>query len=72
MWRDPTHPWRLDPKFQLKDVPTLIRWEKGTTTAWARLENDEAHLGDKIDLVLPCRQQLTDDSRARFGNHRYK
>ncbi|GJN28911.1 hypothetical protein PR202_gb17085 [Eleusine coracana subsp. coracana] len=49
-WRNPSHPWRVDPRFQLKGVPTLIRWEKGA--AAARLEDDEAHLGDKIDAVL--------------------
>jgi hypothetical protein len=49
-WRDPAHPWRVDPRFQLKGVPTLIQWEKGA--AAARLEDDEAHLGDKIDAVL--------------------
>lgn len=49
-WRDPAHPWRVDPRFQLKGVPTLIRWEKGA--AAARLEDDEAHLGDKIDAII--------------------
>jgi hypothetical protein len=49
-WRDPAHPWRVDPRFQLRGVPTLIRWEKGA--AAARLEDHEAHLGDKIDTVL--------------------
>ncbi|XP_062228813.1 thioredoxin-like protein Clot [Phragmites australis] len=49
-WRDTAHPWRVDPRFGLKGVPTLIRWEKGA--AAARLEDDEAHLGDKIDVVL--------------------
>ncbi|KAL5199649.1 hypothetical protein ABZP36_020852 [Zizania latifolia] len=49
-WRDPAHPWRVDPRFSLKGVPTLIRWDKGA--AAGRLEDDEAHLAGKIDAVL--------------------
>ncbi|XP_006656041.1 thioredoxin-like protein Clot [Oryza brachyantha] len=49
-WRDPAHPWRVDPRFRLTGVPTLIRWENGA--AAARLGDDEAHLADKIDAVL--------------------
>ncbi|KAF0890975.1 hypothetical protein E2562_005086 [Oryza meyeriana var. granulata] len=49
-WRDRAHPWRVDPRFRLTGVPTLIRWENGT--AAARLGDDEAHLADKIDAVL--------------------
>ncbi|KAF0912668.1 hypothetical protein E2562_018926 [Oryza meyeriana var. granulata] len=49
-WRDPAHPWRVDPRFRLTGVPTLIRWENGS--AAARLGDDEAHLADKIDAVL--------------------
>lgn len=49
-WRDPAHPWRVDPRFGLKGVPTLIRWEDGA--AAARLGDDEAHLKDKVDALL--------------------
>ncbi|CAN6201676.1 unnamed protein product [Urochloa humidicola] len=49
-WRDPAHPWRVDPRFELKGVPTLIRWEGGA--AAARLGDEEAHLKDKVDALL--------------------
>lgn len=49
-WRDPAHPWRVDPRFALKGVPTLVRWEKGA--AAGRLEDDDANVGDKIDALL--------------------
>jgi len=49
-WRDPAHPWRVDPRFALRGVPTLIRWE-GAAAA-ARLGDDEAHLKDKVDALL--------------------
>lgn len=49
-WRDPAHPWRVDPRFRLRGVPTLMRWEKGA--AAGRLEDDEAHVADKIGAVL--------------------
>ena len=49
-WRDPAHPWRVDPRFALRGVPTLIRWEGGG--AAARLGDDEAHLKDKVDALL--------------------
>jgi len=49
-WRDPAHPWRVDPRFALRGVPTLIRWEGGA--AAARLGDDEAHLKDKVDALL--------------------
>ncbi|KAF7108150.1 hypothetical protein CFC21_108678 [Triticum aestivum] len=49
-WRDPTHPWRVDPRFALKGVPTLLRWDKGA--AAGRLEDDEANVGAKIDALL--------------------
>ncbi|OEL32865.1 Thioredoxin-like protein Clot [Dichanthelium oligosanthes] len=49
-WRDPAHPWRVDPRFELKGVPTLIRWENGA--AAARLGDEEAHLKDKVDALL--------------------
>ncbi|KAH0457493.1 hypothetical protein M5K25_015127 [Dendrobium thyrsiflorum] len=49
-WRNPSHPWRVDPRFKLRGVPTLIRWENDTITG--RLEDDEAHIGSKIDALL--------------------
>lgn len=49
-WRNPAHPWRVDPRFALKGVPTLIRWENGA--AAARLEDDEAHHKDKVHALL--------------------
>ncbi|CAL9151424.1 unnamed protein product [Musa hybrid cultivar] len=49
-WRNPSHPWRVDPRFKLKGVPTLIRWENEAVAG--RLEDYEAHIGDKIDSIL--------------------
>ncbi|CAL9754599.1 unnamed protein product [Musa acuminata subsp. burmannicoides] len=49
-WRNPSHPWRVDPRFKLKGVPTLIRWENESVAG--RLEDYEAHIGDKIDSIL--------------------
>lgn len=49
-WRTPQHPWRVDSRFKLTGVPTLIRWENGS--AKARLEDHEAHLERKIDTLL--------------------
>nr|GMD65207.1 thioredoxin-like protein Clot [Ipomoea batatas] len=49
-WRTPQHPWRVDPKFSLKGVPTLIRWEGDEVKG--RLEDHEAHLEHKIDNLL--------------------
>ncbi|PKU69139.1 thioredoxin-like protein Clot [Dendrobium catenatum] len=49
-WRNPNHPWRVDPRFKLRGVPTLIRWENDTITG--RLEDYEAHVGSKIDALL--------------------
>ncbi|XP_019186981.1 PREDICTED: thioredoxin-like protein Clot [Ipomoea nil] len=49
-WRNPQHPWRVDPNFNLKGVPTLIRWEDGAVKG--RLEDHEAHLEHKIDNLL--------------------
>ncbi|KAK8963488.1 Thioredoxin-like protein Clot [Platanthera guangdongensis] len=28
-WRDPSHPWRVNARFKLNGVPTLIRWKDG-------------------------------------------
>ncbi|KAH6803490.1 Thioredoxin superfamily protein [Perilla frutescens var. frutescens] len=49
-WRNPHHPWRLDSRFKLTGVPTLVRWENGLVKA--RLEDHEAHLERKIDALL--------------------
>uniref|UniRef100_A0A0D9WPT9 Thioredoxin-like protein Clot n=1 Tax=Leersia perrieri TaxID=77586 RepID=A0A0D9WPT9_9ORYZ len=49
-WRDPAHPWRVDPRFRLTGVPTLIRWENGA--AAARLGDEESQLADKVDALL--------------------
>lgn len=49
-WRTPGHPWRVDPRFKLTGVPTLIRWE--TETIAGRLEDHEAHITSKIDALL--------------------
>ncbi|XP_065011396.1 thioredoxin-like protein Clot [Musa acuminata AAA Group] len=49
-WRNPSHPWRVDPRFKLMGVPTLIRWENEAVAG--RLEDYEAHIGDKIDSIL--------------------
>lgn len=49
-WRNPQHPWRVDSRFKLRGVPTLIRWEDGSIKA--RLEDHEAHLERKIDTLL--------------------
>ncbi|XP_008778356.1 thioredoxin-like protein Clot [Phoenix dactylifera] len=49
-WRNPSHPWRVDPRFKLSGVPTLIRWENEAIIG--RLEDHEAHVGNKIDALL--------------------
>ncbi|PON52809.1 Thioredoxin-like fold containing protein [Parasponia andersonii] len=49
-WRNPQHPWRVDSKFKLTGVPTLILWENDTISG--RLEDYEAHLEHKIDALL--------------------
>lgn len=49
-WRNPLHPWRVDSTFQLKGVPTLIRWENDAVAA--RLEDHEAHIDSKISALL--------------------
>ncbi|CAM0957982.1 unnamed protein product [Alopecurus aequalis] len=51
-WRDPAHPWRVGPRFRLKGVPTLLRWDSLKGAAVARLEDDEAGVADKIDALL--------------------
>lgn len=49
-WRTPSHPWRVDPRFKLTGVPTLIRWENEAIAG--RLEDHEAHIASKIDALL--------------------
>ncbi|KAL8542374.1 hypothetical protein ACS0TY_003297 [Phlomoides rotata] len=49
-WRNAHHPWRVDARFKLKGVPTLIRWEDGAIKG--RLEDNEAHVEAKIDSLL--------------------
>ncbi|KAJ4711673.1 Thioredoxin-like protein Clot [Melia azedarach] len=49
-WRNAQHPWRVDSRFKLRGVPTLIRWENDTIKG--RLEDHEAHLENKIKTLL--------------------
>ncbi|KAK7322629.1 hypothetical protein VNO77_26018 [Canavalia gladiata] len=49
-WRNPAHPWRVDPRFKLTGVPTLIQWENDA--AIGRLEDHEAHLEGKIEALV--------------------
>ncbi|KAL4560988.1 hypothetical protein LXL04_033147 [Taraxacum kok-saghyz] len=49
-WRNPHHPLRVDSKFKLKGVPTLVVWENGEVKG--RLEDHEAHIERKIDELL--------------------
>ena len=49
-WRNPLHPWRVDSKFKLTGVPTLIRWENDAVSG--RLEDYEAHVEKKIDALV--------------------
>ncbi|KAG5000281.1 hypothetical protein AAZX31_08G150300 [Glycine max] len=49
-WRNPQHPWRVQPRFKLTGVPTLIRWENDTVKA--RLEDHEAHIENKIEALV--------------------
>ncbi|KAL2321955.1 hypothetical protein Fmac_026334 [Flemingia macrophylla] len=49
-WRNPQHQWRVDPKFKLTGVPTLIRWENDAVKG--RLEDHEAHLEHKIEALV--------------------
>lgn len=53
-WRTPQHPWRIDSRFQLKGVPTLIRWENDAVAA--RLEDNEAHVESKISALVGVSQ----------------
>lgn len=49
-WRNPQHPWRVDSRFKLTGVPTLIRWENDEIKG--RLEDNEAHLEKKIEALV--------------------
>ena len=49
-WRNPKHPWKVEPRFKLTGVPTLIRWENDTVKG--RLEDHEAHLENKIETLV--------------------
>lgn len=49
-WRNPSHPWRVDERFQLKGLPTLIRWRDGAIAG--RLEDNEAHIESRISKLL--------------------
>lgn len=50
IWRNHNHPWRVDARFKLKGVPTLMRWENNTVEG--RLEDSEAHIERKIDGLI--------------------
>jgi thiol-disulfide isomerase/thioredoxin len=47
-WRTPAHPWRVDSRFKLTGVPTLVRWDGDSVKG--RLEDHQAHLPH---LILP-------------------
>ncbi|XP_061997825.1 thioredoxin-like protein Clot [Rosa rugosa] len=49
-WRTPQHPWRVDSRFKVTGVPTLIRWENDAVKG--RLEDYEAHVEKKIDTLV--------------------
>uniref|UniRef100_A0A0C9SB29 Thioredoxin-like protein Clot n=1 Tax=Wollemia nobilis TaxID=56998 RepID=A0A0C9SB29_9CONI len=49
-WRNPSHPWRMDERFKLKGLPTLIRWKEGAIAG--RLEDHEAHIESRISKLL--------------------
>lgn len=49
-WRDRKHPWRIDSRFRLTGVPTLVYWENDGVKG--RLEDHEAHLEHKIDALV--------------------
>lgn len=50
-WRNPLHPWRVDSRFKLTGVPTLVRWEENDKIS-GRLEDHEAHVEKKIDALV--------------------
>ncbi|KAK9674573.1 hypothetical protein RND81_12G241600 [Saponaria officinalis] len=49
-WRNPQHPWRVDPRFHLTAVPTLLLWHNHSVSA--RLDDHQAHLPDNISALL--------------------
>ncbi|XP_050386574.1 thioredoxin-like protein Clot [Argentina anserina] len=49
-WRTPQHPWRVDSRFKITGVPTLVRWENDAVKG--RLEDYEAHVEKKIDTLV--------------------
>ncbi|KAK1266833.1 Thioredoxin-like protein Clot [Acorus gramineus] len=49
-WRNPGHPWRADNRFEIRGVPTLVRWENGAIVG--RLEDHEAHVEKKINALI--------------------
>lgn len=49
-WRTPKHPWRVDSRFKITGVPTLVRWENDAVKG--RLEDYEAHVENKIDALV--------------------
>ncbi|CAJ1958422.1 unnamed protein product [Sphenostylis stenocarpa] len=49
-WRNPQHPWRVDPRFKLTGVPTLILWENDIVKG--RLEDHESHIESKIEALV--------------------
>ncbi|KAJ3694658.1 hypothetical protein LUZ60_000035 [Juncus effusus] len=49
-WRNRSHRFRMDPRFRIQGVPTLIRWENDGITG--RLEEYEAHVDTKIEALL--------------------
>ncbi|CAA2990757.1 Hypothetical predicted protein [Olea europaea subsp. europaea] len=65
-WRNPQHPRRIESRFKLKGVPTLILWEDGVIKG--RLEDHEAHLEDKIDALLSGKNQNHSRSQNRNLN----
>ncbi|KAJ9174438.1 hypothetical protein P3X46_013081 [Hevea brasiliensis] len=49
-WRNPQHPCRVDSRFKLTGVPTLVSWENDAIKG--RLEDNEADLEHKIDALV--------------------
>ncbi|KAL0771614.1 hypothetical protein Bca101_036765 [Brassica carinata] len=49
-WRNPVHPWRVDPRFKVTGVPTLVRWDGDSVKG--RLEDHQAHVPNLIRPLL--------------------
>ncbi|WCJ18981.1 Thioredoxin-like protein Clot [Euphorbia peplus] len=49
-WRNPQNPLRIDSRFKLTGVPTLISWKNDAIKG--RLEDNEAHLEHKINALV--------------------